>query len=110
MEHVHWPLKRLGASTLQKQYQFLIMEVTLWRRPEVRSAEEHKRKKVCQVQQFNGLVSKICRTRVWLNVLLVSALHKRAYIYCSNVYGAVCISKYVINIVCGCICWILELE
>ena len=40
----------------------------------MRSAEEHKRKKVCQVQQFNSLVSKICRTRVWLNVLLVSAL------------------------------------
>ena len=59
MEHVHWPPKRLGASTLQKQYQFLIMEITLWRRPEVRPAEEHRRKQVCQVQQSDGLVSKL---------------------------------------------------
>ena len=116
MEHVHWPPKRLGASTLQKQYQFLIMEIALWRRPEVRSAEEHRRKKVCQVQQSDGLVSKLidmCDQGLAESIYSTCVCTTECtYIYCSNVYGAVCTSKYVINIVCGCnyICWSLELE
>ena len=63
VEHVQWPPKRLSASTLQKQHQFLIVEVTLLGRPEVRTAEDHRRKQVCQVQQSG---CPMCY-RVWLN-------------------------------------------